>query len=56
LDDYACLIFDDSMLDNNHPHKIELVRRHCSSDFYGLIINPAINQDTTMNRHHLDLQ
>ncbi len=37
FDDDACLIFDDSVLDKNHSHKIELVRRQYSGNAHGLI-------------------
>lgn len=36
-DDEGCLVFDDSVLDKNHSHKIELVRRQYSGNAHGLI-------------------
>lgn len=33
----ACLIFDDSVLDKNHSHRIELVRKQYSGNAHGLI-------------------
>lgn len=33
----GCLIFDDSILDKNHSHKIELVHRQYSGNAHGLI-------------------
>ncbi len=36
-DDDACLIFDDSVLDKNHPHKIDLVRLQYSGNAHRLI-------------------
>lgn len=37
FDDDACLVFDDSVLDKNHSHKIELVRKQYSGNAHGLI-------------------
>lgn len=34
---YGCIIFDDSILDKNHSHSIELVRRQYSGNAHGLI-------------------
>lgn len=36
-DDEACLVFDDSVLDKNHSHRIEMVRRQYSGNAHGLI-------------------
>ena len=33
----GCVLFDDSVLDKNHSHKIELVRRQYSGNAHGLI-------------------
>jgi len=33
----GCLVFDDSVLDKNHSHSIELVRRQYSGNAHGLI-------------------
>ena len=33
----GCIIFDDSVLDKNHSHKIDLVRRQYSGNVHGLI-------------------
>lgn len=33
----ACLVFDDSVLDKNHSHRIELVRKQYSGNAHGLI-------------------
>jgi hypothetical protein len=33
----GCVVFDDSILDKNHSHKIELVRRQYSGNAHGLI-------------------
>lgn len=33
----GCLIFDDSVLDKNHSHRIELVRRQYSGNAHGII-------------------
>jgi len=33
----GCIIFDDSILDKNHSHHIELVRRQYSGNAHGLI-------------------
>ncbi len=33
----GCIVFDDSILDKNHSHKIELVRRQYSGNAHGLI-------------------
>ncbi len=33
----GCIIFDDSILDKNHSHSIELVRRQYSGNAHGLI-------------------
>ena len=34
---FGCIIFDDSILDKNHSHSIELVRRQYSGNAHGLI-------------------
>lgn len=34
---YGCIIFDDSVLDKNHSHRIEMVRRQYSGNAHGLI-------------------
>ena len=33
----ACIVFDDSVLDKDHSHKIELVRRQYSGNVHGLV-------------------
>ena len=34
---HGCIIFDDSVLDKNHSHNIELVRRQYSGNAHGLV-------------------
>ena len=34
---HCCIVFDDSMLDKNHSHSIEMVRRQYSGNAHGVI-------------------
>jgi hypothetical protein len=50
FDDDACLIFDDTVLDKNHSHHIELVRKQYSGNAHALIKGIGVVNCLYVNR------